>query len=125
MPYFREATEWTPTVTWPDSAWVRPFGRLDVTTADDLGAAIEGAFAEAPHVVLDLRGLSFLDVRGVELIVRATVGAARNGRRLLAVRGGPAIQNALELTRAAEDIELIDVPANTLGHAPALELKAA
>jgi anti-anti-sigma regulatory factor len=101
---------------------VRPFGTLDITTAADLAAAIEGAFTEAPKVVLDLRGLRSLDVDGAEAIAEAAAIAAQNGRRLVAVRGGAAIQDALELTRAADGIELIDVPANTHGLAPAFEL---
>jgi anti-anti-sigma factor len=103
---------------------VRPFGPLDSTTAVELAAAIEGAFSEAPRVVLDLRGLSSLDVEGVELIVAAAEVAAENGEQLVAVRGAAAVQDAFELTRASEAIELIDVPPNTIGLAPAFALES-
>jgi anti-anti-sigma regulatory factor len=60
--------------------------------------------------VLDLRGLTFIDVPGLrELIKQSDFG--RTNRHILAViRGTPAIQRVLELSGVDESLVLVDDP---------------
>ena len=68
---------------------------------------------EAQHrarlVVLDLRGLTFLDAAGVHAIVDASIDARRNDRRLLLMRAPYMIQRAFELTGASGQIETFEL----------------
>jgi len=55
-------------------------GELDLATAGQLEAALE-APAEQP-VVVDLRGLTFMDSTGVRTLLQATEDSRRDGRDL-------------------------------------------
>ena len=51
---------------------VRAAGELDIATADDLLDAIRGAaLSDAPLVVLDLSGVTFMDSAGVRCVLQA------------------------------------------------------
>ena len=62
------------------------------------------------HVVLDLRGLTFLDVLGSKELIRQNEYARSNRHNLAVVRGTAAIQRVLELTRVEEMLVLVDDP---------------
>ena len=55
------------------------------------------------HVVLDLRGLTFMDVLGLKELLRQNEFARSNRHNLAVVRGTEAIQRVLALTRAQDD----------------------
>lgn len=63
-------------------------------------------------LVLDLRGLTFLDSCGLARLLAARRRARRDRRRLLLVRGGTAVTRLLAITAVAEHFETVsDVPA--------------
>jgi anti-sigma B factor antagonist len=63
-------------------------------------------------LVLDLRGLSFLDSSGLARLLAAHRRARRERRRLLLVRGSSAVQRLLAITAVAEHFETVsDLPA--------------
>jgi anti-sigma B factor antagonist len=67
--------------------------------------------ARPPCIVLDLRELRFMDSCGVGRLVAARRRARRDGRRLMLVRGGRAVQHLLALTGVDETFEIVgDVP---------------
>jgi anti-sigma B factor antagonist len=64
-----------------------------------------------PCVVLDLRGLSFLDSSGLARLLAARRRARRDKRRLLLVRGGTAVTRLLAITAVGEHFETVsEVP---------------
>jgi anti-anti-sigma factor len=62
------------------------------------------------HVVLDLRGLTFMDVAGLKELMRQNEFARSNRHNLAVVRGTAAIQRVLELTGAEDTLVLVDDP---------------
>jgi anti-sigma B factor antagonist len=58
-------------------------------------------------VVLDLRGLSFLDSSGIARLLAARRRARRDKRRLLLVRGGAAVTRLLAITAVSEHFETV------------------
>lgn len=68
-------------------------------------------------IVVDLRGLTMLDSAGLARLVSAQRRARRGGWKLVLVRGGRAIQRALQTTQLVEHFDIArDLP-NALGEA--------
>jgi anti-sigma B factor antagonist len=88
-------------------------GEFDLVTVSKLAEVIDELEPQAGgvrHVVLDLRGLTFIDVPALHELLRQH-GFARNNRHNLAVvRGTEPIQRVLELTGVAEMLVLVDDP---------------
>jgi anti-sigma B factor antagonist len=76
---------------------VEPRGELDAATVETLHAALDG-IERAGHVVLDLRGLTFMDSTGLHLLHALHQRAQRDGFRLTLVPPAARIGRAIELT---------------------------
>jgi anti-anti-sigma factor len=82
-----------------DVACVAPVGELDLATVPRLDAELEHLREAGFHsLVVDLRGLSFIDSSGVELLLRWAAKAARRGHAFSLVPGSQRIQMVLALT---------------------------
>jgi anti-anti-sigma factor len=58
-----------------DELWVLPTGDLDLAAAPDLGESLSLALrSDARAIVVDLRGLDFLDSAGLRVLVDACTG---------------------------------------------------
>jgi anti-sigma B factor antagonist len=55
------------------------FGEVDLSTADQLEAALAALAAHRRATVLDLSGVEFMDSSGIGVLVRATRDADRDG----------------------------------------------
>jgi anti-sigma B factor antagonist len=78
-------------------------GELDLEhayTFDEELRRVEGE--RPPCVVLDLRGLSFLDSSGLARLLAANRRAKRDRRKLLLVRGGTAVQRLMAITAVGQ-----------------------
>ena len=62
------------------------------------------------HVVLDLRGLTFMDVPGLRELIKQHEYARVNGHNLAVVRGTRAIDRLLQLTGVDDLLVLVDDP---------------
>ena len=83
-------------------------GELDLEhayTFDEELKRVEGARPSC--LVLDLRGLSFLDSCGLARLLAAHRRAKRERRRLLLVRGGPAVSRLLAITAVGDQFEQV------------------
>ncbi len=81
------------------TAWVRPFGELDLDSVHRVEAALEELRADAcPVVVLDLRGLTFMDSTGLRLVIRWDTAAQEDGFRFAIVPGEDVVQRVFRLT---------------------------
>jgi len=84
-------------------------GDLDLYSSpalDDALVELEGE--KWPLVVLDLRDLEFVDSSGLRLFARTHARAAKDGRRLVLVRGNEVVQRVLALTGLDREIEVRD-----------------
>jgi anti-sigma B factor antagonist len=93
-------------------AIVRPVGELDISGAGVLEAELD-RLAEDPQlsaVVLDMRGLQFMDSSGLRLVVVADMRARDAGRRFALVRGGETVQRVFDITRMSERLDFVDDP---------------
>ena len=95
-------------------------GELDFEHAYQFDEELRSAEAVEPSaIVLDLRRLGFIDSCGIGRLLAARRRAARAGRRLVLVRGGPAIQRVFALSGLADAFEIVrDIPAELLRTAP-------
>jgi anti-anti-sigma factor len=62
------------------------------------------------HVVLDLRGLTFMDIPGLRELIKQNEFARENHHNLAVVRGTDAINRLLELTGVEDQLVLVDDP---------------
>ena len=87
-------------------------GELDISSAPVLEEALGRLEADRPPVlVIDLRGLEFMDSTGLRTLVSADQRARDAGRRLAIVRGPEAVDRIFNVTRLDERLELVDDPA--------------
>jgi anti-sigma B factor antagonist len=88
-------------------------GELDLLTVSKVAEVLDGLEPRADglrHVVLDLRGLTFMDVMGLNELIKQNEFARSNHHNLAVVRGTAAIQRVLELTGVDEMLVLVDDP---------------
>jgi len=93
-------------------AVVAPKGELDLSGATVLEAELD-RLAEEPElgsVVLDLRGLEFMDSSGLRLVVLADMRAREVGRTFALVRGTETVHRVFEITRMSERLEFVEPP---------------
>ena len=86
-----------------DRAIARFDGELDYCGEGLARAEIEIALDRGgSELVIDLRGVSFLDVRGVHVLLDARTLCRERHRRLTVIPGPAPVQRVLELCGAAE-----------------------
>ena len=93
-------------------------GELDLAGAAALEQELERLQGEAAEaVVLDLRGVGFMDSSGLRLIALSAQRAQELGRRLALVPGPEQVMRVFELTRMRERLEFVDDPREVTGAA--------
>jgi anti-anti-sigma factor len=92
-----------------DASWVHLAGELDIATTPQLRSALRESQLRARLVVLDLRGLRFIDGSGVDAMIAATARARELGRRLIVLRGPPNLDRAFSLSGVADGLEIYDL----------------
>lgn len=90
-------------------------GELDLASSPVLREELERAReAGAELVILDLRGLAFMDSTGLSVLVRAHQTAVETRRRFAVVRGGKQVERLLMLTGVGERLTVVDQPEDLL-----------
>lgn len=95
-------------------AWLSLFGELDLRTAGWLARELLNVEGRVARVVLDARGVSFLDAVGLHILLHASRRAKRGGWDLAVIRGGKAIDRILRSPSIANRLRLVDDPAELL-----------
>ncbi len=91
-------------------------GELDMACAPQLDEALASAELNGSGaVVLDLRGVSFLDSTGLKAIFRARKAVRESGRQFAVTEGSAQVQRLLSLTRLVDHLQMIDTPESALG----------
>ena len=81
------------------AATVRPSGELDMSTVPVLEQRLtEADAAGARRIVVDLRGLDFMDSTGLTLLIRWSLRAERDGYAFALIAGSERIQRLFDLT---------------------------
>lgn len=80
-----------------DRVQVRVVGEVDLVTAPVLERHLQGAVGRRPLLVVDLAGVTFLDVRGINALVAANTAAAELGTRLVVRGAGPQVRRIVSL----------------------------
>jgi anti-anti-sigma factor len=92
-----------------DAGWVHLAGELDIATTPRLQRTLAQAQLRARLVVLDLRGLAFIDCSGMGAMIAASARARERARRLILLRGPPNVDRVFALSVGADDLEIYDV----------------
>ena len=80
-----------------DVAIVKPHGELDLATVETLRGALDG-IEDARRLVLDLRGLTFIDSTGLHVLVALDERAQRDGFQLAIVAPAAPADQAIQLS---------------------------
>lgn len=90
-------------------------GELDLVSSPVLEQALEGLGAsDARLVMLDMRGLEFMDSTGIHLLVKAHQRAHQAGQRFALIRGSEQVHRMLDLTGVSEQMTIVDSPEDLL-----------
>ena len=88
-------------------------GELDLATAPQLEQLVNEHIDAGQEVVVDLRGLEFMDSSGIRVLVAAHARAARVGARLIVVRPetGHPVAKIVEVSGLDGELNIVDDPA--------------
>lgn len=90
-------------------------GELDLLSSPALQKALdEAADSDADLIIVDLRGLEFMDSTGLHALVNAHHRMEELGRRFALVRGGESVQRLFELTGVTDGLTIIESPEELL-----------
>ena len=90
---------------------LRLTGELDMAGVDRFERLLTGD--QAPGMatfVVDMRGLTFIDSSGLRALIMADQRVRDGGGRFIVVRGSERVNQVMELTGVAKQIELVDEP---------------
>jgi anti-sigma B factor antagonist len=95
------------------AAVVRLAGEFEHEYAYTLDVQLQKLEAEADTLVIDLRGLLFMDSAGLGRLLAARRRAARSGRRLVIVRGSRTVDRVMMLAGLQDVFETVNaIPAD-------------
>jgi anti-sigma B factor antagonist len=95
----------------PRGMRVRPIGEIDLATVGRVRRKIDECVAAGCELlVLDLRGVTFMDSTGVHLVLDAHAAARKEGWELLVVEGPGSVQRVFEVTGLRDRLPFVDAP---------------
>ena len=88
-------------------------GELDLATAPELEDVLTERIDQSQEVVVDLRGLEFMDSSGIPVLVAAHARAGRTGMRVFIVRPAPgsAVGKIVDVSGLDRELNILDDPA--------------
>ncbi|MBA3369836.1 MAG: STAS domain-containing protein [Thermoleophilaceae bacterium] len=95
------------------------FGELDIAAAPRLDAELTELEPEGPdRIVLDLRGLTFLDSTGLRSLLGADARAREAGRSLTLIQGPDVVQRVFSITGLDGRLDIVEDEAALLASGP-------
>jgi len=83
-------------------------GELDMATAPHLEREIASASNDQPDaIVLDLRGLDFIDSTGLRTLITEHERSHAVGRKFALVQGSKQVDRLMSITRVAEHLQIV------------------
>lgn len=90
-------------------------GELDMASVPLLESEVELAtLDDTASIVLDLRGLEFLDSTGLRAILLLDKRSTERGQAFALVRGSEQVQRLMSMTRVDEHLKIIATPEEIL-----------
>jgi anti-sigma B factor antagonist len=90
-------------------------GELDLASVPQLEDAVESALLDgATEIVLDLRGLEFVDSTGLRAILAQDQRSTELGQTFALVRGPEQVQRLMHMTGVDEHLKIIASPEEAL-----------
>jgi anti-sigma B factor antagonist len=106
---------------WPegDAAHVCPVGEIDLDTVSEVRDRLDELRAAGfRRLILDLRGVTFLDSTGLRLVLDADAAARADGFDFALIEGSAKVQRVFEVTGLRAALPFIDPPQGDGGPAP-------
>jgi anti-sigma B factor antagonist len=99
-------------VAHPGARIVAPHGEIDIATVGEVASAcaVDGGL-----LVLDLRGVEFLDTSGLHLVVECQRRAEADGLAFVVVRGPAHVQRLFDIAGIDHRVRFVDDAAEALG----------
>jgi anti-sigma B factor antagonist len=92
-----------------ESVRVAPVGELDIATVETLRTEVDRLRdAGFTDLVLDLRGVRFLDSTGLRLVLELDAAARADSHELCVIRGSDVVHRIFEVTQVAERLHFIE-----------------
>jgi anti-anti-sigma factor len=86
-------------------------GELDIASAPQFEEGLAKAEGDTPGVlVLDLRGVEFIDSTGLRAVIGADERARSAGRRFVILRGTAAVERVFSVTQLDQRLDIVDDP---------------
>jgi anti-sigma B factor antagonist len=98
---------------WPagEVVHVRPVGEIDLDTASQVRDRLdELTSAGFRRLILDLRGVTFLDSTGLRLVLETDASARADGFEFGLIEGPETVQRAFEITGLRGALPFVDPP---------------
>jgi anti-sigma B factor antagonist len=90
---------------------VAPKGEIDLATVDLVRDAVERERQPDEDMVLDLRGVEFMDTSGLRYVLELVERAERDGFGVRIVRGPGAVQRVFAVSGLEPRLPFVDDPA--------------
>jgi anti-sigma B factor antagonist len=98
-----------------DTVQVALHGPLDLARAYDFDDAMRRIERDAPgRLMIDLRGVEYLDTTGLARLLAVRRRCRRSGRRLVLVRGPRLVQRIFSLAALDDQFEIVTDPTEEL-----------
>jgi anti-sigma B factor antagonist len=92
-----------------DAVRVRPVGEFELATADRVRAQIDELVHDGfARVILDLRGVTFLDSAGLHVLIDADASSRSDGWELLVHKSSGSVTRAIELVGLHEQLRFVE-----------------
>ena len=86
-----------------EELWVLPRGDLDLAAAPELRESLSLALrSDAPSIVIDLRGLDFLDSTGLKALIEAHAGP--DGHKVTFIPGNDIVEQVLTVSNLRDEL---------------------
>jgi anti-sigma B factor antagonist len=89
---------------------VAPRGEIDLATVDLVRDVVEREKQPGEDLVLDLRGVAFMDTSGLRYVLELNDRASRDGFILRLVKGPSAVQRVFEVSGVEPRLPFVDDP---------------
>jgi anti-sigma B factor antagonist len=89
---------------------VAPVGEIDLATIDLVRDAIERDHVSGDDILLDLRGVGFMDTSGLRHVLELNERAAREGFAFRIIRGPRAVQRVFEVSGLESRLAFVGDP---------------
>jgi anti-anti-sigma factor len=92
---------------------IAPHGEIDLATVGQVRDAVDAHWQADDTLVVDLRGVEFLDTSGLRYALELNARAGRDGFELRLVRGPGAVQRVFEVAGIDGRLPFVDDPAES------------